>query len=142
MAELIQAPTQAITYCVYDLSDSKGLRFLFFIKADYASVQPVVDSDEVPVEFSLMAEDEGFLLTAEFAVEKANPPFSCTLRCDFPWQDPKAIEAFKVLLEQAIWPFFFISEDCEYVLSSRIYANPVTDENRELCREMITEQGL
>lgn len=142
VAELVQAPAEAVTYCVYALADDSEQQFLFFIKANYAAVQPVVDAGGVPVEFTLRAEEDGLQLTAEFSANKANPPYSCTLRCTFPWADEKALAAFKVLLEQEVWPYFFIDEACEYALTSRVYANPVNDENRALCLKMIADQGL
>jgi hypothetical protein len=144
VAEIRRTPPGAVCYCLHTVPDTGDARFILFVKMDYSQVQPVVDADSVPAEFSLEVAqtepDGGFALTVEFAPAEAEPLFACIVRAEFPWADPDAIRCFQVLLEQPVWPFVFVTEDNVYILAQRTYENPTSEEDRELCRQLIAEQ--
>ncbi|HYG56757.1 MAG TPA: hypothetical protein VD902_01625 [Symbiobacteriaceae bacterium] len=138
VAEITDIPPGEVCYCIHRVPSTGAMRFIFFTKVDYSQVQPIADTESVPAEFSLEVEtDSGLVLTAELTSETADPPFSCTIRSEFPWADQDALACFLILCEQPVWPFIFVSEDCVYILAARAYANPMTEDDLETCRGLI-----
>lgn len=145
VTRIAEAPPEAILYCVHALPDSTDKRFLFFVKVGYGRIQPVVEAENVPAEFRLQVDEEaasgGLSLTTEFVPANLDPPFSCQLRTEFPWADPGALRCFLVLMEQSVWPYFFVSEDGNHILTLRTYSNPMSEEDQALCQRLIDERS-
>ena len=142
VVEIERMPAGEVCYCIHVVPASGEKRFVFFTKVDYSQVQPIADAESVPAEFSLeVREDYGLVLTTDLTTEAADPPFSCSVQSDFPWADTDALACFLVLMEQEAWPFIFVSEDTTYILAARVYANPMAEEDQELCRQLIAEHA-